>query len=95
MILIIDTSEQKIKISLLDKKKKMIDSLSWKNDRRLSESLLKNIDLLLTRNKIVFNQFEKIVAVEKENPFSLISQRIGLCIGQTMAFALNIPFIIL
>lgn len=89
MFLLIDSSSQIIKITLLDKKNKVIDFLSWENDRKLSEKLLPKINLLLKKNNADFWQIKKVKSVKLKDPFSLISMRIGICVSQTMTLILD------
>ena len=55
----IEIIDNKVSLFLLDKNKNVISKLIWDDHRDLSEKLLRKIDLLLRKNKLVIKDISK------------------------------------
>ena len=67
----------KVSILLLDKKRNIISKSTWIDKRNLSEKLLRKIDLLLRKNKLVIKDIEK-VDFECDSPYFKNDGKISL-----------------
>jgi tRNA threonylcarbamoyladenosine biosynthesis protein TsaB len=89
MILLLDTSTNTCKISLVDDNKR-IDDL-WQSDRNLARNLLKHVHELLLSNKFDWSDIRAIGVFK--GPGSFTGLRIGLTTANTIADGLNIPIV--
>ena len=55
----IEIIDNRISLFLLDEKKNIISKTAWTDHRDLSEKLLRKIDLLLRKNKLVIKDISK------------------------------------
>lgn len=88
MILIIDTSDNKVIKLFLEKNGKMIKKKVIIADRRQAEKLLPAIEILLKSAKLGLKEIEKIKVAHKGNSFT--SLRIGVLTANALAYALGI-----
>ncbi len=71
--------------------KKQIGQLKWQAHRGLSNTLHKQINKLLTLQGLSLQQVEGIVCFK--GPGSFTGLRIGLTVGNALAYAQNIPIV--
>lgn len=71
------------------KEGKLIDKIEYEAWQRQSETMVKELDTLFTRNQITREDIDSVVV--SIGPGSYTGVRIALTIAKTMAFALNIP----
>lgn len=89
-VLILDTSSDKLYIGLLSD----TTLLSWKevpHHNQLSNFILTSIETLLQEHQISLSELTRIAC--GIGPGSFTGTRIGAMVGQTLAFALEIPVI--
>ncbi len=70
---------------------KQLDYEVWHADRNLSLTILGKIEELLKRNKKSFDELDGIVVFK--GPGSFTGLRIGLTVGNTLAYGLRIPIV--
>lgn len=81
MILIIDISKQPC---LILKNKRKIASHQWTGLYQLSETLLKEIDKFLKKNKVELEEIEKIKVIPSKE--SIVSTRIAKAVALGLKF---------
>lgn len=91
MILALKAASMECEISLIDVAGKSVDKELWQSGRELSDGLMSNIEALLKRNKVSFDNLSGIVVYE--GPGSFTSLRIGLMVANTIAYAQQIPIV--
>ncbi len=91
MILIINTVESNKILVALAKGDVLFAKKEISREFHQTEKLLPAIDSLLKSKKIGFKKLKGIIAVKGPGGFS--SVRAGVVVGNTMAWALNIPII--
>ncbi len=89
IVLFINTSKDKQLDVFLIKNERIIDKIKLIGDFKVSENLLKLINKLLKKNKIILAQLKGVIAVSGPGPFT--SLRIAATIANTLSFALQIP----
>lgn len=89
MILAIRTDKPVAEIYLLDFDGREIDKYHWDADRMLADSLLANIEKIMSKNHISWKDLKSLVAFS--GPGSFTGLRIGLTCANTIAYSLNIP----
>ena len=90
MILLIDTSQNKVVVAL-SKNGKIIEKKIWQSYFRQSETLLLAIDRLLKRNKLTLKDLTGIVV--NSGPGSYTGLRVGIATANTLSFGLKIPLV--
>jgi tRNA threonylcarbamoyl adenosine modification protein YeaZ len=89
MILVINTADlEKVFIGLI-KNNKLIDRVVLSAKFRQSEKLLPAIDRIMKRLGLKIGNLKAIVVVDGPGPFTAL--RVGISVGNTLAWALNIP----
>ena len=88
MILIIDTSDNKVIKLFLEENNKTVKKKTIIADRQQAEKLLPAIELLLKSAKADLREIEKIKVAHKGNSFT--SLRIGILTANALAYALGI-----
>ena len=91
MILALKTASMETELSLIDQSGKQIDHELWQSGRQLSEGLLTQIEALLKKSKLTFNDLIGIIVFE--GPGSFTSLRIGLTVANTIAYAQNLAIV--
>ncbi|MEX0932115.1 MAG: tRNA (adenosine(37)-N6)-threonylcarbamoyltransferase complex dimerization subunit type 1 TsaB [Candidatus Saccharimonadales bacterium] len=89
MILAIRTDSDTAELYLLQTGKEPQDKEVWEAGRQLSIDILRRIKDLLDRNKMDFNDLSGVVMFE--GPGSFTGLRIGITVGNTIAYAQNVP----
>jgi tRNA threonylcarbamoyl adenosine modification protein YeaZ len=89
IVLFINTSKDKQLDVFLIKKERIADKIKIMGDFKVSENLLKLINKLLKKNKIVPEQLKGIIVVSGPGPFT--SLRIAAAVANTLSFTLQIP----
>ncbi len=91
MILAIRTDSERAELYVLDKEGKQLNSEIWQSGRELSQQILQKIADLLKRNK---NDFENLTGIVVfQGPGSFTSLRIGISVGNALAYGLEIPVV--
>ncbi len=90
LILTIKTDQSEAQIGLLEDDKK-IDEVSWQAHRQLAETIHLKIEKLLTDNDKSWQDLGGIICFE--GPGSFTGLRIGLTVGNSLAYGLKIPII--
>jgi len=88
MILIIDTSNNKVIKLFLEENNKTVKKKTIIADRQQAEKLLPAIELLLKSAKADLKEIEKIKVAHKGNSFT--SLRIGVLTANALAYALGV-----
>jgi len=88
MILIIDTSDNKVIKLFLEENNKTVKKKTIIADRQQAEKLLPAIELLLKSAKADLKEIEKIKVAHKGNSFT--SLRIGVLTANALAYALGV-----
>jgi tRNA threonylcarbamoyl adenosine modification protein YeaZ len=88
MILIIDTSNNKVIKLFLEENNKTVKKKTIIADRQQAEKLLPAIELLLKSAKADLREIEKIKVAHKGNSFT--SLRIGVLTANALAYALGV-----
>jgi len=88
MILIIDTSDNKVIKLFLEENNKTVKKKTIIADRQQAEKLLPAIELLLKSAKADLREIEKIKVAHKGNSFT--SLRIGVLTANALAYALGV-----
>ncbi len=70
---------------------RQLDYEVWHADRNLSLTILGKIEELLKRNKKSFDELDGVVVFK--GPGSFTGLRIGLTVGNTLAYGLRIPIV--
>jgi tRNA threonylcarbamoyladenosine biosynthesis protein TsaB len=90
MILLIDTTKDKTRLSLFDSKKSdFIDEIQFQKKLTLSEEMLSEIDQLLSKHHLGKKDITKIAV--NPGPGSYTGVRIGVATANALAFAFNVP----
>jgi tRNA threonylcarbamoyladenosine biosynthesis protein TsaB len=89
MILLLDTSTNICKISLIDSHNRIDDE--WQSDRGLARNLLNHLHELLTANGFDWPDIKSIGVFE--GPGSFTGLRIGVTVANTLADSLNVPIV--
>ena len=90
LILTIRTDKPRAEISLY-RETKIISSLKWQADRKLADTIHIKIKELLDSQSKQLNQINGIVCFE--GPGSFTGLRIGLSVGNSLAYGLNVPIV--
>jgi len=88
MILALRTDKPDAELYLYDDEKR-VDSITWLAHRQLSDTLLSQIETLLTKNKLSLPDLTGIIVYL--GPGSFTGLRIGITVANTLAYSLNIP----
>ena len=88
MILIIDTSNNKVIKLFLEENNKTVKKKTIIADRQQAEKLLPAIELLLKSAKADLREIEKVKVAHKGNSFT--SLRIGVLTANALAYALGV-----
>jgi len=88
MILIIDTSNNKVIKLFLEENNKIVKKKTIIADRQQAEKLLPAIELLLKSAKADLREIEKVKVAHKGNSFT--SLRIGVLTANALAYALGV-----
>ena len=91
MQLIIDTSEEIVKIGLADSSGRSIEKDSWSSKYNESEVLLKRIDSLLDLANVKMPEVKKVVVCS--GPGSYTALRVGISSANAIAYSLNLPVV--
>lgn len=94
MYLYINTaSHENVEISIIDRNLKMgeLAKFSCEYQFQIKDKLLKEIDKILVKNRIVLNHLNGIIAVNKSK--EMMSLRIGISAVNALAYSLYIPAI--
>jgi tRNA threonylcarbamoyl adenosine modification protein YeaZ len=87
MILFINTSEAEQATLMLDDGRRVMEH-SFATGFNRTDTLLKHINIFLTKRKIKAKDLKRIVVVTGPGPFT--SLRIGVVVANTLGYALNI-----
>lgn len=90
IILSLRTDKPESEIGLFDGNKKL-DYLVWEAHRTLSETIHTKIEEILNKSSISIEQLGGIVVFS--GPGSFTGLRIGLSVGNTLAYSLGIPVV--
>lgn len=90
IILTIRTDKPEAEIGLFDDEKQLAYE-TWQAHRELAETLHTKIDMILQQAGKTLHDLEGIVGYE--GPGSFTGLRIGLTVGNTLAYSLEIPII--
>ena len=88
MILALRTDKPEAELYLLDENAKLIDEVEWQGHRELSNTLLNQIENLLSMNNLSLNSLTGLVVYR--GPGSFTGLRIGISVANTMAYSLGI-----
>lgn len=91
MQLIIDTSDEIMKIGLINSTGKWIKKNSWSSVHNESEVLLKKIESLLNSAKSSKKSIKRIVVCL--GPGSYTALRVGISSANSIAYSLNVPIV--
>jgi tRNA threonylcarbamoyl adenosine modification protein YeaZ len=89
MILLLDTSTNICKISLIDGQSRIDDE--WQSDRSLAKDLLKHLHELLLKNNYDWSGIQSIGVLK--GPGSFTGLRIGITVANTLADGIGIPIV--
>ncbi len=89
MILLLDTSTNICKVTLIDGQNRIDDE--WQSDRSLARNLLKHLHELLLKNNYDWPDIQSIGVFE--GPGSFTGLRIGITVVNTLADGLNISIV--
>lgn len=89
MILLLDTSTNICKVSLVDDQNRIDDD--WQSDRSLARNLLKHLHEFLLKNNYDWQDIQSIAVFE--GPGSFTGLRIGITVANTLADGLNVPIV--
>lgn len=85
-------NHQKVEIALIaDGNKIGLSNFSSQYQFQIKDRLLKTIDKILTRNKLILEDLNGIVVVNKSR--EMTSLRIGTAVANALAYSLNIPVV--
>lgn len=90
--LIIDTASVKNMVALYCRSKKIVEK-KWQTNRKESEQLLSNIEMLLKKEKKTWKDLREIRVHNGPGGFTRV--RIGVTTANALSYALNIPIGIL
>lgn len=88
-ILFLNASKDKEMDVFLISGTKVIDKIKQIGDYKVTEYLLKSIELILKNNKVKISELSGIVAVT--GPGAFTSLRITVAVANTLAYSLHIP----
>ncbi len=92
MFLYINTANhENVEVSIVDNNRKAGDLVSFSCERQfqIKDNLLKEIDKILSKNKIGLKDLNGIIATDKSK--EMTSLRIGVSVANALAYCLNIP----
>lgn len=90
IILTIRTDKPEAEIGLYDDDQQ-IGYVSWEGHRRLAETIHETIDSLCSDHELSYSQIQGIVCYK--GPGSFTGLRIGLTVGNALAYGLSIPVV--
>ncbi len=88
MILALRTDKPEAELYLYDEDR-LADSFKWQAHRKLSDTLLTQIERLLQKNQLTLQSLSGIVVYS--GPGSFTGLRIGITTANALAYSLNIP----
>ena len=91
MILGIKTDQPLATVVLCQVEGSSIDRVEWEAGRQLSATLLEKIETILKKHQITWDDLSAIVVYE--GPGSFTGLRIGITVGNTIAFEQDIPIV--
>ncbi len=91
MILGIRTDQPKASVVLADASRIIVDRTDWEAGRQLSATLLITIEKLLKKNGKTWDNLTAVVVYK--GPGSFTGLRIGITVGNTLAFEQDIPIV--
>lgn len=89
-VIAIKTDQPEAQISLYDNTQLMSQEV-WQAHRQLAETIHKIIEKLLNENKVSYQELEGIICYK--GPGSFTGLRIGLSVGNALAYSLGIPIV--
>jgi tRNA threonylcarbamoyladenosine biosynthesis protein TsaB len=89
-ILTIRTDKSESEIGLYDNNDQLVYEV-WHAHRELAETILKKIEEILSKSNISLSDIEGVVCFK--GPGSFTGLRIGLSVGNALAYAQNIPIV--
>lgn len=90
IILTIRTDKPEAEVGLYDDDQQ-IGYVSWEGHRRLAETIHATIDSLCSDHELSYSQIQGIVCYK--GPGSFTGLRIGLTVGNALAYGLSIPIV--
>jgi tRNA threonylcarbamoyl adenosine modification protein YeaZ len=88
--LAINTASFLSQIALVNKEK-ILDEKKWKSENNESERLMPEIQKLLEKNGVKFEDIEKVVVITGPGPFTAL--RVSIALINALAYGLNKPVI--
>ncbi len=89
-VLAIRTDEPQAELYLYDGPKKLAD-FKWQAHRKLAETIHQQITKILNESSISLNELDGLVCYK--GPGSFTGLRIGMSVGNGLAYALEIPIV--
>jgi tRNA threonylcarbamoyladenosine biosynthesis protein TsaB len=90
IILTIRTDRLESEIGIYDNNDQIVYEV-WHAHRELAETILKKIEEILSKSNIKLSEIEGVVCYK--GPGSFTGLRIGLSVGNALAYAQNIPIV--
>lgn len=90
IILTIRTDKPEAELGLYDNDKKLA-YISWQAHRELAETIHKKLDEILNKSSISLDKLQGIVCYK--GPGSFTGLRIGLSVGNALAYGMGIPIV--
>lgn len=91
MLLLIDTSKVNSTVALGNKQGEIIDIRKNITKLKLSQTLLSEINLLLRRNRVSFEDLKGIIVVQ--GPGSFTGLRVGISVANSLGYGLETPVV--
>jgi len=91
MLLLIDTSKVNSTVALGNKQREIIDIRKNITKLKLSQTLLSEINLLLRRNRVSFEDLKGIIVVQ--GPGSFTGLRVGISVANSLGYGLETPVV--